>query len=178
MERTIERPAERRTEERSVTDHGFEAMYRTYSRNALSLAYLLTGDRLQAEDLMQDAFVKVGGAFGHIRSRDAFWPYLRRTIVNLHNSGLRRLRLERAHIKRTADSVREGTPEIDIAASVDVWRAIQQLPSRQRAAIVLRFYEDLTEADAAVLMRCSTAAYKSLLSRATTAMRELMGGSR
>ncbi len=64
------------------------------------LAYLLTGDRELAQDLAQDAFVKVLGRFHDLRNRDAFWWYLRRTVVNLANSHFRRRRVERAWLER------------------------------------------------------------------------------
>lgn len=60
-----------------------DRLYRTYSPDALRVAYLLTGDRALAEDLMQEAFVRVLGRFRDLRNGDAFWSYLRRTIVNL-----------------------------------------------------------------------------------------------
>jgi RNA polymerase sigma factor (sigma-70 family) len=74
------------------------------------LAFLLTGDPSQAEDLVHDAFVRCVGRFGHLRAHEAFEAYLRRTIVNLHTSRLRRLRLERAFLSRTkADPERTAT---------------------------------------------------------------------
>ena len=65
---------------------GLEGLYRAHAPEALRLAYLLTGERPLAEDLVQDAFVKVLGRFHDLRNRDAFWWYLRRTIVNLARS--------------------------------------------------------------------------------------------
>ena len=82
-----------------------DRLYRTYSPDALRVAYLLTGDRALAEDLMQEAFVRVLGRFRDLRNGDAFWWYLRRTIVNLSNSHYRRLRVERAHLARERSSV-------------------------------------------------------------------------
>ncbi len=119
-----------------------------YVRNvpgALRLAYFLTGNRELAEDLVQEAFVRVAGRFRHLRMPDAFDAYLRRTIVNLYTSQLRRTKLERAYVSRHGADPSVASEPGDPAARDDLWRALHTLPERQRAAIVLRFYEDLSE---------------------------------
>ena len=77
-------------------------LYRRHAAEAIRLAYALTGDRLLAEDLVQDAFVKLAGRLVHLRDPDAFDAYLRRTVVNATNSYFRRKRLERAYLTRSA----------------------------------------------------------------------------
>ncbi|MFI5055554.1 MAG: sigma factor, partial [Actinomycetota bacterium] len=73
------------------SDRGAMAeLYARYVPAGVRLAYLLTGDRHQAEDLAQEAFIRCVGRFSHLRSHAAFESYLRRAIVNLHTSGLRR----------------------------------------------------------------------------------------
>src|SRR5439155_12394730 len=67
---------------------------------AVAIAYLMTGDRGIAEDLAQEAFIRLTGRFRHLRSPDAFDAYLRRTVVNLSISHLRRRRVERAYLER------------------------------------------------------------------------------
>jgi RNA polymerase sigma factor (sigma-70 family) len=79
---------------------GLAELYERHAPAAGRLAYLLTGDRTLAEDLVQEAFVRVVGRFRHLRVPDAFEAYLRRTIVNLHTSQLRRKRIERAYLER------------------------------------------------------------------------------
>jgi RNA polymerase sigma-70 factor (sigma-E family) len=146
-------------------------LYERHAPAAGRLAYLLTGDRGLAEDLVQEAFVRVVGRFRHLRVPDAFWVYLRRTIVNLHTSQLRRRRLERAYLDREA---RDPVPDVaipDVGAREELWRAILGLPPRQRAAVVLRFYEDLSERETADVLGCSTAAAKSLIARAMQTLR-------
>jgi RNA polymerase sigma factor (sigma-70 family) len=101
--------------ERTGAEPDRGSMAELYTRHvpaAIRLAYLLTGDRQQAEDLAHDAFVRCVGRFSHLRAHQAFHAYLRRAIVNLHTSGLRRLRLERewlhgegARRARTAESL-------------------------------------------------------------------------
>ena len=79
--------------ERGRTEGGRLAeLYRRHAPDAVRLAYLLTGDRVLAEDLVQDAFVKLAGRFRDLRDPDAFAAYLRRTVVNLTNSHWRRTR--------------------------------------------------------------------------------------
>jgi RNA polymerase sigma-70 factor (sigma-E family) len=153
-----------------------DLLYRTYSPDALRVAYLLTGDRALAEDLMQEAFVRVLGRFRDLRNGDAFWWYLRRTIVNLSNSHFRRLRVERAHLARERSTVL-GMAEIGAAAVTDVEErermraALAGLRSQQRAAIVLRFYEDLSEAETADILGCAVGTVKSMVSRGMASLR-------
>lgn len=145
-------------------------LYARYAPEAARLAYLLTGDRHTAEDLMQEAFVRVFGRFRDLREPASFERYLRRTLVNLTNSRFRRLRTERAYLERRR--VEPPPPSIpDLAARDEMWGALQQLPPRQRAAIVLRFYEDLSEAQTADVLRCPVGTVKSLVSRGLARLR-------
>lgn len=148
-----------------------EDLYVQHAPAALRLAYFLTGDPEAARDLVQDAFVRVAGRFRHLRQPDAFDAYLRRTIVNLHASGLRRLRAERSSLAREAAlavGVADGT---DLGVRDEMWHAILGLPPRQRAAIVLRFYEDLSEWQAAEVLHCSVGAMNQLVVRAMATLR-------
>jgi RNA polymerase sigma-70 factor (sigma-E family) len=141
------------------------------------LGFLLTGDRSQAEDLVHDAFVRCVGRFGHLRAHEAFDAYLRRTIVNLHTSRLRRLRVEREWLSKETARLGRGTSGLpDVPAREDMWRRLRTLPARQRAVLVLRYYEDLSERETADALRCSVAAVKSLTARAMTALREGIRG--
>ncbi len=142
------------------------------------LAFLLTGDHSQAEDLVHDAFVRCVGRFGHLRAHEAFEAYLRRTIVNLHTSRLRRIRVEREWLSKESARVGWGARDRmpDVAGREDMWRRLLKLPPRQRAVLVLRYYEDLSERETADALRCSVAAVKSLTARATAALREGIRG--
>jgi RNA polymerase sigma-70 factor (sigma-E family) len=150
-------------------------LYIQHFPGAVGLAYLLTGNHHQAEDLAQEAFVRLCGRFGHLRDPQSFGAYLRRTVVNLHVSGLRRLRVERAYLnQRGPETSRAPVP--DIEGRADLWQALQRLPPRQRAAVVLRYYEDLSERETASVLRCSVAAVKSLVGRGMQSLREQLGG--
>lgn len=153
-----------------------EDLYVRHAPAALRLAFFLTGDRELAQDLVQDAFVRIAGRFGYLRQPEAFDAYLRRTIVNLFTSYLRRLRLERAELARERAERPMDPPAPDAVEHDELVRALRHLPERQRAAVVLRFYEDLTEREAADVLRCSTSAVNSLVSRAMASLREEMQG--
>ena len=155
---------------------GLDLLYERHAPAAFRTAYFLTGDRDLAEDLVQDAFVRVTGRFQHLRRQEAFDAYLRRTIVNLFSSHLRRLRLERAELTRErAQPITSAREDPDVALRDDLWNAVLALPRRQRAALVLRFYEDLSERETAEVLRCSVGAVNSLVVRAMAALRERIG---
>ena len=114
------------------------------------------------------------GRFDDLRRPDAFEAYLRRTIINLSHSTFRRRRLERAYVARERQQVATAavTLEPDLAAQNELWRRLQQLAPRQRAALVLRYYLDLSERETAEVLGCSTRSVKSLVSRGLGALRE------
>jgi RNA polymerase sigma-70 factor (sigma-E family) len=158
------------------SDGGLAELYTRYVPSAARLAFLLTGDRSQAEDLAHEAFVRCIGRFGHLRAHEAFDAYLRRAVVNLHTSRLRRRRTERAWLARHgAAEARRTSSMPDVGAREDLWQALRELPARQRAALVLRYYEDLSERDTAATLGCSVAAVKSLVQRGSHALRTIVG---
>ena len=154
---------------------GLEERYVQHAPAALRLAYFLTGDPEAARDLVQDAFVRRAGRFQHLRQPDAFDTYLRRTIVNLHASGLRRRRAERSSLAREAALTVPVANEDNHEARDQMWHAILSLPPRQRAAIVLRYYEDLSEWQSAEVLRCSVGALNQLVVRAMANLRTRIG---
>ncbi len=167
LDRPEGEPAQRRLED----------VYARHVPAAMRLAFLLTGDRDKAEDLVQEAFVRCVGRFRHLRMPDAFDAYLRRAVVNLHTSSLRRRRVERAWLAREGSAAARRTTSMpDVGAREDLWRRLLALPARQRAALVLRYYEDLSEREAADVLGCSVAALKSLGSRGLEALRTEIEG--
>lgn len=147
-----------------------------YERSApagFRLAYLLTGDRELAEDLVQEAFLRFVGRLHHLRDPGAFDGYLRRTIVNLSNDVFRRRAVERSYLERRTAEIREGHTDPDVADYGSMRTALLSLPQRQRAAIVLRYYEDLHESDIAELLRCRPATVRSLVARGLEALRRI-----
>lgn len=172
-----DRPAEASGTGGEIAAGGLDELYARHIGDGVRLAFLLTGDRPQAEDLAQEAFVRCVGRFRHLRRPDAFAAYLRRTIVNLHTSGLRRRRLERDWLSREGPAAtRRVTSQPDVGARLDLWEALRRLPARQRAALVLRYYEDLSERETSEVLGCSVAAVKSLVARGGETLRELVRG--
>lgn len=155
--------------------HNLERLYADHIRSAVRLAYLMTGDEDQARDIAQDAFVKVAGRFHGIRNPAAFPAYLRTTVVNLSKGHLRKLRTQRAYLQRQPIADR-SVPLPDIEGRDEMWSALQTLPHRQRAALVLRYYEDLSERQIADALGSSESAVKSLLSRGLQQLRSEMRG--
>ncbi|MEX0985011.1 MAG: sigma-70 family RNA polymerase sigma factor [Actinomycetota bacterium] len=149
-----------------------ERAYSRYSLDAKKLAFLLTRDEAQAEDLMQDAFIRVLGRMNHLRHPEAFWSYLRRTVIHLSISQSRRTRSERDVIgavgsTQLASGITRQDLIIERESMIDRIRA---LPSNQRVAVVLRYYEDLTVREIATIMRTSEGTVRSWLSRAMKAL--------
>jgi RNA polymerase sigma-70 factor (sigma-E family) len=151
-------------------------VYAAHADSAKRLAYLLTGDRELAEDITQDAFVKLAGRLGGIRNPDAFGSYVRKTVVNLARSHFRHKRVERAYLERETRALPGGGVEgRDIVEADALWQKVQRLPYRQRCAVVLRYYEDLSERDAAEVLDCSVGALKALTNRAMVNLRDNVG---
>ena len=151
-------------------------LYVRHASEGIRLAYLLTGDRALAEDLVQEAFARFVGRLHYLRRPEAFGSYLRTTIVNLSHSHFRHAKVERAYAERLA-----RTPQPAGVTNDDLDEAMHEtllrLPERQRAAIVLRFYEDLTDNQAAEVMRCAPGTVRSLVSRGMTTLRSELGRS-
>jgi RNA polymerase sigma-70 factor (sigma-E family) len=148
-------------------------LYATCAPDAVRTAFLLTGDKDLAEDLVQEAFVKILGRFGDLRDPDAFRAYLRRTVVNLTKKHWRRKDVERRFRHRADGATSDSIEMPDVEGREELWQRLQQLPHRQRTALVLRFYEDLTEKQTADALGCSPGAVKSLTQRAMEALRRM-----
>jgi RNA polymerase sigma-70 factor (sigma-E family) len=146
-------------------------LYARHAPAAVRLAYLLTGDPHLAEDLTQEAFVRAFGRFRDLRRADAFEWYLRRTLVNLTRSHFRRKRTERAYLAGQPRQEQTAPPPADPGDRDELWSSLQELPAKQRAAIVLRFYEDLSEAQVAEAMGCPVGTVKSLVHRGLERLR-------
>lgn len=146
----------------------WERLYREFAPGAKRLAYLLVGEG--AEDLVQDAFLRIYVRFQDRRAPDDFLPYLQRTMVNLSTDRLRRLRT--ADKYRLKESPQYSPDPADAVAYEQFFRgALRALPPRQRAALVLRYCLDFSEEQTADVLRCSPAAAKQLVARATRKLR-------
>jgi RNA polymerase sigma-70 factor (ECF subfamily) len=152
-------------------DEAFTAFVSARSRSLLRTAYLLTGDHGLAEDLLQTALTKTYLAWGRIRDRDAVEAYVRQTMITTQTSWWRR----RWRGETPTETLPETTYDAATATSderVRVFPHLRALPARQRAVIVLRYYEDLPEAEIARLLGCTPGTVKSQAHRALATLRE------
>jgi RNA polymerase sigma-70 factor (sigma-E family) len=152
-------------------------MYSANAAEAYRLAYLLTGDEQVAADIVQDSFVRLFGRFRELANPAAFPWYLRRTVVNLSRDRFRRLYAERKRDRRERSVRQEAAVNLpDVEQRAALVQALRALPHRQRAALVLRYYEDLSEYQTAEVLGCSVSAVKGLVSRGVDRLRERLGG--
>ncbi|MER5702339.1 SigE family RNA polymerase sigma factor [Micromonospora sp. NPDC002296] len=159
---------------RDPLEEDFREFVEARSGALLRTAYLLAGDWATAEDLLQTALTKTYLACRRLGGIDAIEPYARRVMVNTSTSWWRR----RWHGERPTEVLpeRAGTDEIEQQLDRDVlWRHLRALPSRQRAVLVLRFYEDMSEAQTAALLEISPGTVKSQTSRALATLRRRLG---
>jgi RNA polymerase sigma-70 factor (sigma-E family) len=133
-----------------------------HARNAAlsRIAYLLTGDHHLAEDLVQATLLRVVGRWSRLVAAGDPDPYLRRVLYHLHISWWRRREPPVAH-RDAAEEATTPDPGDAIAVSVPVRRALALLAPRQRAVLVLRYFEDLTEAQTAEILGISVGTVKS-----------------
>jgi RNA polymerase sigma-70 factor (sigma-E family) len=156
----------------TVAIGGFAEFVAARERALLGTAWLLTGDWALAEDLVQTALVRSWPRWERIRRRDDPEVYVRRVIVNTWSTWLRR----RWRGELPAPVVPEGPASADVAAEVTTRMAVRDalatLTGRQRAVVVLRVFDDMSEAQVADVLGCSAGNVKSTLSRALAKLRE------
>ena len=129
----------------------------------MQLAYLLTHSAETADDLVQDVFARILPRWERL---DDPVPYLRKSVVNAANSWRRRLRLERLRLPHTEESASLHADEL--------FDVLGTLPARQRSAVVLRFYEGMSDAEVAAVLGCRPGTVASLVHRAFERMRPAM----
>jgi RNA polymerase sigma-70 factor (sigma-E family) len=153
-------------------DMAVTALYSAHYRSLVRLAVLLVRDVASAEEVVQDAFVAIHGAWRRLRDTDKALAYLRQSVVNRSRSVLR----HRAVVERYAPKGLPDAPSAENGAIGELERtavieALRGLPTRQREALVLRYYGDLSEAEIANAMGISKGAVKSHTARGMAALR-------
>lgn len=135
-------------------------------------AFLMTGDAHEAEDLVQQTLVTVVARWGRVVTYDHPEAYARTVLVNLVRSRWRRARRYADLLvgQRVEDRVPDASA--DVGVSDALWQALSTLPPRTRAALVLRYYEDLSLAETAAALGCSEGTVKSQASRGLARLRE------
>jgi len=159
---------------RDSRDSDFAAYLAARQPSLLRTAYLLTGNRHDAEDLVQTAFAKLYLSWDKVRDQGSMDGYVRRILVNEHNSLWRRAWKRREH--SAEDTVLHGLDKPHHDAHDDgigaaLWEVVQTLPRKARAVVVLRYYEEMSEAETAAVLGISTGTVKSQTSRALAALR-------
>ncbi len=154
-------------------DQGFTEYFARRSSAMRGTAFLLCGDWHRAEDLVQNTFVKLYRAWNRIEARDALDAYTRQILVHTYLDEARRGFFFREKVTaeqtdRTAPVA--GSPEDRLV----LLHALAGVPARQRAALVLRFWEDLSVDETAKAMGCSAGTVKSQTSRGLDALRDLV----
>lgn len=144
----------------------FEEFVAARSSALLRTAYLLTRDHILAEDLLQTALTKAFLAWGRVEGDPE--PYVRRILVNTYASWWRR---KWNGEQPTEDLPDHGHHDDRVGESGDLWNALGRLPRRMRAVVVLRYFEDLTEAETAQLLGISVGTVKSQTSKALAKLR-------
>jgi RNA polymerase sigma-70 factor (sigma-E family) len=145
-----------------VTDAGFAELFTSRAVALRRTAYLLCGDWHRAEDLTQTAFAKCFAAWGRLREPAAAEAYLRSTLMNAFlDDNKRGWRREHA----TAELPERIAPAADTESRMVVLAALAAVPPRQRACLVLRFYDDLSVAEVAAALGCSEGTVKSQTAR-------------
>ena len=158
-----------------VADFGyvFEAHHKELFRLALLLA---GGDRSLAEEAVSHAFVATLPKWRKGEVLEAL-PYLRRAVANQVNGAFRRRRLERREVMRGTDRARPTDQDEGAVDDRDVlWSALRLLPPKQRSAVVLRYYLDLSELEAARVLQVSVGTVKSQTARGLVKLRHVLGG--
>ena len=159
---------------RPPTDEQFTELVHAAWPSLYRTAYLLLGDAAEAEDLVQTALAKTYASWGKVRDLAAAPGYARTTLVNTAASWFRRRSWRN---ERPTDAVPEGVtpPGPDETDRPTLVAALAQLPPRQRAVVVLRYYEDLGVAATAAALGCSPGTVKSQTSDALAKLRLLLG---
>lgn len=151
-------------------DDEFTAFVAARSGPLLRYAYLLTGDHATAEDLLQNTLVKVYLSWHKIADRGSVEAYTRTAMTRTNISMWRKVGRREITTDSTPDRAFEDPHDIDDRDGM--WTLLQTLGARQRTALVLRFYEDLSEAQIAQVMGCSTGTVKSQISRGLANLRK------
>ncbi|GAA3772277.1 SigE family RNA polymerase sigma factor [Micromonospora maritima] len=157
-----------------MDDAGFREFVEVRYTDLLRTAYLLTGNRDAAADLVHEALIKV---MRHWRRMDEPMAYVRRVMVNERTSRWRRRGLRELLTSTVPD--RAGPDSTDrVAVRDELLTALDRLPVRMRTVLVLRYWEDLPEAEVAAVMGCAVGTVKSQAARGLVRLRDVLDGER
>ena len=154
-------------------DLAFDEIFARHYAASLRLAALLEGDPTRAEDAVCDAFARV---YGRLRKGgvDDVGPYLRQAVVNAVRGGWRKRQVERRHTNAVVIDVGADTFETSVVERDAVWQALRRLPPGQRRVVVLRYYEDISEAEVARLLNVKVGTVKSQAAKGLAALQTML----
>lgn len=156
-------------------DAAFGEFVSRRSTQLLRTAYLLTGDRGHAEDLLQTALLKTYRHWDRLRDKEDPAAFVRRVMATSYAMSWRRRRVAESLTGEPPDRGAEAT---DGADRDEMWRALATLPPRMRAVLVLRYWEDLSEVETAAVLDCSLGTVKSQASRGLARLRAQIAADR
>ena len=153
---------------------GFAEFVRQHTPALLRTAYLLTGNGPAAEELVQDTLVRLYPKWDRVAAADAPLAYVRRALTNGFINHSRRASRREYAVADLPESIDDYDAGARLADRDEIWAGLRRLPERQRAALVLRFFDDVSDEDAAAALGCRVGTVRSLISRGLAALREQM----
>ncbi|MFJ8646356.1 SigE family RNA polymerase sigma factor [Streptomyces sp. NPDC093546] len=159
-------------ERSSRTEAEFTAYVRERRASLYATAYHLTGDRFEAEDLLQSALFSTYRAWDRISDKAAIGGYLRRTMTNLHISAWRRRKIDEYPTEELPESAGDSDAMRGTELRAVLWQALARLPELQRTMLVLRYYEGRTDPEIAEILDISVGTVKSSIWRSLRRLRE------
>jgi RNA polymerase sigma-70 factor (sigma-E family) len=158
-------------------DRQIAALFDQHFDGLCDLAYLIMGDRHMAEEIVMEALLKTFTGWGRIRDKRRSDVYLKRAVVNLCRSKIRRKVIEARQNgvfhRREERKAPDWDPDVH-ETTREVWEAVKLLPPRQRAAIVLHYIHALPESEIAEVLDCSVGTVRSQLSRARGKLKNIL----
>ncbi|WP_371788257.1 SigE family RNA polymerase sigma factor [Streptomyces griseoaurantiacus] len=159
-------------ERRSAAEAEFTAYVEERRASLYATAYHLTGDRFEAEDLLQSALFSTYRAWDRITDKAAVGGYLRRTMTNLHISAWRRRKLNEYPTEELPETAGDTDAMRGTELRAVLWQALARLPELQRTMLVLRYYEGRTDPEIADILGISVGTVKSSIWRSLRRLRE------
>jgi RNA polymerase sigma-70 factor (sigma-E family) len=153
----------------------FDEFFRATWPRLFRTAFAVAGDAASAEDALQAAYARAFSSWRRVSAAEHPEAYVRRIVVNEILGTRRRGWWRRERPTDDVPATAVASPEAAVVEHDRLWRAVLDLPPRQRAVVVLRYYEDLSEADIADTLRCSAGTVKSQASAALTKLRQHAG---
>lgn len=155
-----------------VDEREFASFVRTHSSALIRTAYLLTGSAPAAEELVQDTLVRLYPKWDRVRAADVPIAYVRRALANAFVNTRRRPASRELVLDVLPDRGDPRDATAQLADRDEIWGLLRTLPDRQRAALVMRYFHDLPDAEIAHALDCRAGTVRSLISRGLASMRE------